>query len=443
MDFIEDLRDEIVTNIPTHPRWAEAIAVTLLATAAGPNRYVPTCMGNIKLNMWYVAIGPSGLGYKSLPLRTYARPILWKLSEKIDYELILPEYFSVEGLIEHLAEGHCYGCIIKDEFAEFVKALNKDYLSDSQEFMSKLYDGDPVMRRTKKGGLEVVRGSYICFLGTTTPYFLTLISEDWFRQGLGNRIIYIYYSEEDYNIEREMKIFRSERFFSEDQPLIRESKIEDYAEALLKLYKSKVTTICPDPDVHEEFVELITKLREEAWKRYNVWRFDLLHEYYARLHIHAIKLAALKELSYFIDTIEKYPSQIMPITKESWKWALSRIKSYLKYFKEIYELWRSAPHPSQPETIENMTERIYTLIKESRERGVSWSELRERLKWSREDIIEALKYLWDTEKIVAVLKRSGGRRPVQIYAKEYESYAVQEGKKFLTWSNLRMFLETI
>jgi len=165
-DFIEEYKTYILDRIPTQPEWAEAIAITVLSTAVGPDRKLPDRIGKLELNTWFLMIGPSGIAYKSAPLKYIVTPTLIKMTEFIDYPIILPHRWSIEGLIEYMAKGFNVGIIVRDEFTGLFKETHKQYLLDAMEFMSELYDGTLKKRYTRKAKLEEVMNVYvsICYI---------------------------------------------------------------------------------------------------------------------------------------------------------------------------------------------------------------------------------------------------------------------------------------
>ena len=79
-------------------------------------------------------------------------------------------------------------------------------------------------------------------------------------------------------------------------------------------------------------------------------------------------------------------------------------------------------------------------VREAGERGLTWSQLRRRTRWSMGTWREVLKYLWDTNQIVAVIRRGRGSRNIAFYAKAYEAHAIQAGDKIYDWSVLAIKL---
>jgi len=81
--FIDNLKTAILNDIPTSPKWAEAIAMTVQATVLSKMK-ISTRIGPLPLNVWHLMIGPSGLAYKTTPFKYFVYPILVEVSKLIN-----------------------------------------------------------------------------------------------------------------------------------------------------------------------------------------------------------------------------------------------------------------------------------------------------------------------------------------------------------------------
>ena len=63
--WIEDYTDFLVEQTDTNYDWAESIATSVLSTVLGSRRYLYTKQGAVKMNLFFLYIGPSGLAKKS------------------------------------------------------------------------------------------------------------------------------------------------------------------------------------------------------------------------------------------------------------------------------------------------------------------------------------------------------------------------------------------
>ena len=145
--WIEDYRDFLVQQTGTDTIWAESIATSILSTVLGSRRYLYTKQGAIKMNLFFLYIGPSGLARKSLPMTNFGQPLIDKYDELMGYTSMtppkrteLPRRFSLEGMITYLNEENQEGLLWKDEFTSMFKEANKEYMSGLIEFVSELVD---------------------------------------------------------------------------------------------------------------------------------------------------------------------------------------------------------------------------------------------------------------------------------------------------------------
>lgn len=436
MDFIDEYKNMILEGIPTHEDWAEAISITMLSTALGPERYLPTMIGKLKLNVWYLTIAPSGIGFKTAPLKYFAFPTLAKITEILDYPMIMPNRYSLEGFIEYLKKGYTTGCIVRDEFTSMFKESGKQYLTDIMEFLSELYDGAVQKRYTRKSKLEEVKNVYITFIGATTPYLFKIMKADWFMQGTGNRILFIIYE----RTGRENETIKSDDFFMPQRLMVREQKIEKYAKILAKIHVSNLEIITPNKKAGEELLKFRNEMIKKSEMLYRKDIYDLTHSYYARMPEYAFKLSAIKCASRNVDLILNTKNlDLLMITIDDVKWALERINKHLQYFNKLINMWRIKPEPMTAVTVEEQANFVIEMLDGHKE-GLLWKDLRSTTRWSTGTWLEVLKYLWDTDRIVVVRTKGAGTKLLRFFRKDYETFAIQSGDKVYDWETVKVLL---
>ena len=116
--WIEDYTDFLVEQTDTNYDWAESIATSVLSTVLGSRRYLYTKQGAVKMNLFFLYIGPSGLAKKSLPMTNFGQPLIEKYDELMGYSAMdppkrteLPRRFSLEGMISYLNEENQEGLL--------------------------------------------------------------------------------------------------------------------------------------------------------------------------------------------------------------------------------------------------------------------------------------------------------------------------------------------
>lgn len=408
MGFIPEFTNFILEAIPTSPDWAESIATSLVSTVSH-GKHIRNRMGTLDLNVWFMFLGPSGLAYKSLPLRTFLFPVLKRISELSQYDLILPTRFSIEGMIKHMS-GHNSGCIARDELTGiFKEAYNKQYLADLLEFLSELYDGLLQKRFTIRGQLEQVLGCYVTFIGATTPYIFKVMKPEFYTQGTGNRIMPIVFMKPQ-NVEIEAK-----NFFLTKEAGTSEAQIDFFARRLLKIRESQVNLLIPMEDASQLWTDFKVECDAVANKRFKENMYDVLYMYVVRMPEMALKLSGIYALSTNCDFLRPELEEIL-IMRDHMEWGIAKARRHLEHFKEMLKLWGTRPEPMTAWTLEEQTNAVLTLLEKTPE-GLMWSELRGDLGWRINTWSEVLEYLFDTERIFVVLASSENRgpRPVKFY----------------------------
>jgi len=334
MDFIEDFGEFVAERIPTTKYWVEDLAVSLLGVALGRRRFIPTSIGRLRMNVWHIYIGPSGLGYKTVPMKDYILEILNEMSQIANEDLILPSSFSYEGLVEYMAKHSNEGMIIRDEVSTlFKEPTSKTYSSEMIEFMSQLYDGTIQKRFTRKAKLDYVASCYVVFVGATTPYLYEVLDEEVFVQGLGNRILFDFW-------KGELKKFSgNELFYDQTEDLKREEKLKGYASKLVKLRNSKPYIFVPDPDAANILAEFKVKCEQKAYELYSRDSRNLIATYLARSAEMAIKLSALKMVSRLWEIMPESDIDTLMFISEDAEWAVNKVDRHISNFRQLLNDW--------------------------------------------------------------------------------------------------------
>jgi hypothetical protein len=387
--FIEEFSEFILSNVPTSPEWAEDNAIGVLSAVVRPDLYVSTCIGDLPLNVWFLMIGPSGLAHKTTPWKYYVIPLLRKFHELTGKDLILPNSFSVEGLIEYMRNtGNTEGIILRDEFTTLIKESlgEKSYNVDMIEFLSQLYDGTTQKRYTRKAKLEEIRECYVVMLGCTTPYFYDVIEPQFFTQGVGNRILYEYY-------DGKPKLFTADEFFYDRQKdADREKRKEEFARGLAEMAKalqSKNYYLLPEQDAAQQIVEYKNRKAEEAYALYQKDPYDLKASYLTRAHEMVIKLSGLRALSKLWHSLSdpkapKPPSSDIPIMPDDVEWAISKVERHIKNFERLLREWRSRPVTVRPRSYENEKEAFISVIASDPDGIKTQEEILRALGWYKD-----------------------------------------------------------
>jgi hypothetical protein len=382
-DFIEDYTKFILRYIDTNPDWAEASAIQVLNAVVSDRIFCHTKIGKLNTNLFYLAIGPSGLAMKSASLKYFVFPIL--TSEKMTHR-ILPNRFSVEGFISYLKDHPC-GLIIRDEFSSMFKDTSKSYLGDVLEFLSELYDGTIQKRATKKGGIEDNVNVNVSLIGATTPYLFQIMEISFFVQGTGNRILYFWNDPVPQN---------DKNFTLPDSSIIeREQDMQEFQERLerIDMILGSNHWIGLFTEASEKkIIDFRNEMREISLKALNDRR-DIDQLYYIRLAEMMIKLATIKAFSSRESIIQKMADdenikrKFFPVAEKDVDWAISRIRKHIEYFKRINEEWRLTPRKKPLMSDEEQLNFCLKKLEIAGEKGLTTTEWYKSTGW-----------LWDTFK---------------------------------------------
>jgi len=339
--FIGEFSDFILDNIPTTPEWAEDISTFLLSVAAGSEKYVLTKMGPLRMNVWFLTIGPSGLAYKSTPINYFVYPVMTSLTEIIGQPTIVPSSFSAEGLIEYLSKVCSQGGIVRDEFTTVFKQMRKDYIADIMEVLSFLYDGTMLKRYTRKTKMEEVKNSYVCLLAATTPYLYRIMDSSFFIQGTGNRIMFEVSNVGEGDRE-ENDDYESWVGYNSRDKAMRDEKCEEYAKLLGGVFKSPVKAMLFSEDSFGQWIEFNKENKDKIREIYSKEQTSIEATYMARLAEHALKLSGLHRLSTVIQTIGKTSLPELITDETDMEWAIQKTKRHHRCFKDMLSQWNKS-----------------------------------------------------------------------------------------------------
>lgn len=339
--LIGRIRQSILETMPVNPEWAESIAVGL-ASSVSQYAWTRTEWGETLLNECFLLIGKSGLAIKSAPLNNIGWPMIKLVEEAVGTSLLIPSDYTVESLVKEFSkkdeQGHQVyrgGLWIRDEFGGVFKNLRKDYNASMLDKLSEFIDGHAQSKITIERGEESAEKVFMSILGATTESVFEQWNDEngreFFRQGTGNRILYIYDMQGDTNFHP----IRLDRTTGKSQL---DQKIEYLAEYLKSIYLEHIG----GPLTANESVET-------AWNDYR----KLIHErklamegdpnrnlkvsYVDRLPMHALKMAFLHQIGRAVMT----PTGLrnMNVDLDDLRWAVGKAERHWDHFQAMTYDW--------------------------------------------------------------------------------------------------------
>jgi len=426
--WIEDYTDFLVEQTGTNYDWAESIATSILSTVLGSRRYLYTKQGAIKMNLFFLYIGPSGLAKKSLPMTNFGQPLIEKYDELMGYNALtppkrteLPRRFSLEGMITYLNEENQEGLLWKDEFTSMFKEANKEYMSGLIEFVSELVDGRLGARYTNKNKLQLPQDVYVNVLAATTPYIYQVISEDFFTQGTGNRVLYLIYDGK----YKPQDIVDTEKYFGSINKDVHDVDQEGFAKDLVDLGNSYLNYLQPIDQAGQMWLKWRNELDERVSNKYKDNMYDIQTVYLGKMAVNTLKLAGIHRYSRLcrdpnlkVALKTEDTEVIMP---EDMEWAIKKSQRHLSHFEKLVQQWHTRPDRYAKAT-ESQT--LLNLLLKNPD-GMAFWEIRRTCKWNDRTIREVFKTLFEQKMIRLYSKKSSGRPSLRVAHFEQDIY---EGK---------------
>lgn len=440
--WIEDYTDFLVEQTGTNVDWAESIATSILSTVLGSRRYLYTKQGAVKMNLFFLYIGPSGLSKKSLPMTNFGQPLIEKYDELMGYSALtppkrteLPRRFSLEGMISYLNEENQEGLLWKDEFTSMFKEANKEYMSGLIEFVSELVDGKLGARYTNKNKLQLPQDVYVNVIAATTPYIYDVISNDFFLQGTGNRVLYLIYDGK----YKAQDIVDTEKYFGSYNKELHDSDQDEYAKNLTLLGNSQLNYLQPIDEAGQMWLKWRNELDERVLSKYKENMFDIQTVYLGKVAINTLKLAGIHRYSRLCrDPIQQSLLTTEPtelIMAEDMEWAIKKTQKHLNHFDKLVHQWHTRPDKYAKET-ESQT--LLNLLQKSVD-GLAFWQIRRTCKWNDRTLREVFKTLFEQRMIKLYSKKSGGRPTLRVVDHENILYDTRkEWHEITSWSSIKV-----
>lgn len=185
-DFVTQYTDyaKILTDAPKEFHYF--VALGILSAVVGSKVFLPFGAQNIYPNLWIVLLAPSSYYRKSTCLALGSR-IIRGLNE----ELILPDEFSRERLVENLSLNP-QGLFVWSEFASVMSNVKRDYMSGTIEMLTNLYDCPPVYKKVLKNEVHEINQPCLAIMaGSTIEWFVSCFKEGEIRGGFLPRFLYV------------------------------------------------------------------------------------------------------------------------------------------------------------------------------------------------------------------------------------------------------------
>lgn len=136
----------------------------------------------VKPSLWTVALAPSGAG------KTYATRRILDIAGQ---RKLFPDPASAAKFAHDLAE-HNNGIWIRDEFGQFLRSLDQQtHLAELRDYLLRLYDGQPISRRTKSDTVCIENPALTILGSTVLETFKDCVNAESLVDGFAQRFNFI------------------------------------------------------------------------------------------------------------------------------------------------------------------------------------------------------------------------------------------------------------
>jgi len=395
--FIKDFTNHILEHVPTHPDWAESLAISCLSSCLDRDVYIVTKKGPLRLNLFFMVIGPSGLADKTVSM-DHAIELLNCFKNQTNRDVVMPSRHTVEGLMKYMDEkiegtneyANTSGIIFRDEVTSLFKEIkNKSFAADEQEFLCELYDGKIQKRYTVKHKLQGYKNVYLNFISATTPNIFKVITVGFFTQGLGNRFMFTFDEYRDpIDVDSDDFLSNPYVYFEQNHDLFVE-----YATRLTDIsVKCPRTVIGFEDTAAEKITKYYNEKRKIAAERFKNNKFDIEYSYIVRLPEFALKLAALHCISFNEESLDIIPQLI--IRDLNVNWAIKKVEKHYEHYKRMLSVWNSTTTEEMPTSDESYKRVFFSKLEENQPIGKT--ALRNELNWHNQKLSKIFSSLINT-----------------------------------------------
>lgn len=471
-------------NVMTHPDWVEALASQVVAVPIGRERYIYDKLGQLYANGMAIIVGASGISYKTVAIK-HARRLIKRVIElmnddicghsgyesyeaykeagkelyrnkpysgkgkkseeenkkiaewerkKFKLESIKRELIDLEGPTKFTSEGlsifliaHPQCMIAGDEYTKLVKgATKKDFLVDNMEDLSRLYDCEADKYALASRPIEYPEDAYVTFTSATTYYLLKLMTEDFFIQGTGNRIMWTFDDLNDRHLlDEHDEVMSAEFFWGIDDEDKYNERLGELARKLIKIYS------LPEGLMSFNFGASVMLDRYRVGK-YNIALTKIKKDLYdidanlmSRLAENAIKLSMIHCVGRAVlDEDAGYPVIKLEIDEEDAKWAIEKMD---RHFDHYVKMRSEAARRARKGSIRSYkNDQVQVLAEIDGNQQLTMAKLTNITGWKSADTIELIAQMVKNKQIIMYYINRKYRSSQIYYLRRHDEVAKKE-----------------
>ena len=160
-------------------------ALCTLSTVVGRNVFLQLGDKRLYPNFWCLVLGKS-----SVPRKTTSIQPGLNLLYELNHNLVLPNDFSIEALLEHLSH-QPQGILAFSEFSVLLEMCQRSYMAGLKGLLTDLYDCRPRFTRKLKSGEYTIENGFLSLIGASTiDWLINGLREGDIRGGFMARFLY-------------------------------------------------------------------------------------------------------------------------------------------------------------------------------------------------------------------------------------------------------------
>ena len=284
----------------------------------------------------------------------------------------------------------------------------KEYMKNLMETLSKPWDNKMPSSMTIKRDIENPEDTYVSYISASTPYFLKIISDNFFLQGTGVRVLWVFKSKAE-------KIKTSHRTLSGSEKRAIQDKIHFIVDLLDRLRNMPKGAIVVPDDVSNVLDKFQTDNHNLAVEIFEKDMFSTSTSYLARMSQNTYKIALIHCLSrYALEPTDKNPTQIV-MTMADAEYAMGLTMVYYENYLQMYKAKHILSNEGNFTKSYQADYRRIIFIITSKGGKATFNDIRKATGWKGDDIFDNLAEMIKAGTITKFVEVAGNHKEAEYY----------------------------